>query len=195
MATTTLTPSADNWMNQASVNQNNGGSASLYIGERNDSAVLLRALVKFNLTSIPAGNTVDSATLRLYLVADWCSNARTLSAYRCLRAWEVDTSCWANWKAANAWTAGGADDAADRETTVIGSVALGDAEGVGWKDIPLTPALVKEWLVGTLANNGMVLRVNTELNDCYIYESAEGAHPPQLVVVHHPSGASPMWIF
>jgi len=66
-ATITLNPVADAYVYSASPTTNYGTATTLYVGSQSTSATG-RALFRFDLSSIPAGATVQSATFQAYLV-------------------------------------------------------------------------------------------------------------------------------
>ena len=63
-ATLTLAPVADTTLQSAYVGNNLGGDSSLWIGGRRQGGVA-RGLFRFDLSSVPAGATINSATLTL----------------------------------------------------------------------------------------------------------------------------------
>jgi hypothetical protein len=67
-ATQSLLPSDDTFINSANPDNNNGASASLYVGVDGHSGVM-RALVRFDMPAALAGATVTSAELKLTLRA------------------------------------------------------------------------------------------------------------------------------
>src|SRR3990167_1838841 len=91
MATLTLQPDAtaglDTFIQDNAPTTNSETDTTIYVGENNGSAQITRTLIKFDLSSLPAGITVDSATLTLTITADVSSNARTFEIFEVLRAW------------------------------------------------------------------------------------------------------------
>ena len=54
----------------------------------------LRALVRFDLPTAPAGCVVDTATLRIY--AGGCKDGRTIEVHRLARLWTESGVNWSN---------------------------------------------------------------------------------------------------
>ena len=149
-----------------------------------------RGLVKFDLSSIPVNASVISANLYVWVAADNSDNARTLSAYRVLRAWVETQSTWNIYSTGNNWgTAGCGNTSTDREAASIGSAAVGASEAVGTMiTISLNTSKVEEWISGTLTNNGLLLKVDTESWDQYSYDSSSSVtagERPKLVIEYN----------
>jgi hypothetical protein len=176
-------------MGDTTPNTNNDTLNIIGMGEHNADVVKWRSLMQFDFSSIPPTAAISHAALSLTINNDLCSNARTLSVYRCKRAWSRTTSTWLKYEGANAWQVAGANGADDRETSPCGSLALSASE-TGTKVVPLTPALIQEMISGVFTNNGFVLNVDTEIDDGYLYESLESATPGirPLITIHYDEG-------
>jgi hypothetical protein len=192
--TLTLQPDSttglDTELRGSTATTNYSTAASIGIGEFNGGTSVRRGLIKFDLSSIPAKSRIVTATLTLTMANpnDFSDNARTLSAYRQLRAWVLAQTTWNIYKTGSNWGTAGGFGAADCEQTDIGNVAIGASEAVSSTHaIVLTPAKVQEWVSGALTNNGLLLKVDTETDDLYNYHSSDsltaGARP-KLVVVY-----------
>jgi hypothetical protein len=91
--TTSFTPDKDTTLFQAGNTFSSGAGSTMYIGRTNQPAgqALRRALIHFNLSSLPAGATITSATLKLS--PESTSNGqRTLVLHRVLQDWGQGTS-------------------------------------------------------------------------------------------------------
>jgi hypothetical protein len=131
---------------------------------------------------MPAGSTVNQATLRVYAYNRDKLGSYDLEVYRLLRAWiDVD----ANWDRAaldRPWGLPGAEDATDRETT---PVALQNVSQLNtWYEFDIT-SLVSDWVASPEANCGMLVRGRGQLS--LVYHFAAANHPtislhPQLVI-------------
>lgn len=180
---------------------NYGTLIQLFVGEnKNESPGVYRSVIQFDLTSIPSSSTVTAATLSLWLYSSgtaYASNNRTLQAYRIRagRDWVESQVTWDIYKTSNNWgTAGVANTTTDREATGIGSTAMVTTDSAASKhDWALTPGAggVQDWVSGALANNGMVLIADTEVDDLYAFSGSDdttAAIRPQLVVVYTTGG-------
>lgn len=191
MASVSLTPSIDNYGDSNSATANNGTAGFIAVGEDNTATATYRSLVKWDLSSIPAGSTITATTLTLTVHTDRSDNARTLSVFRVLRAWTETGSTWNNWDTGQAWgTAMCANTTSDREATDIGTATQPANPAVdSTVAVTLTASKVQEWLDGVLTNNGILLQVATETDDGILYYSREEATAtkrPTLDVTYTP---------
>jgi hypothetical protein len=174
-------------------------TGDLAAGEGNNQATnVCRSLLRFSFLSdgtIPRGAIVVSCSLFLTAIADYSSNARTHRVYRSKIAWAEATACWNYYTGTTAWPGGaGGFGAADCEQTDIGSRAMTATETLNVeKEFVLTPAAIQEIVRGTFANNGFLLKGDTESDDMYAYASSDNAtaaYRPRLYIVYNlpPSG-------
>ena len=190
MATVTLNPSGDTQLISTSPTTNFNTSTFLGIGESDGVTEVRRSLIRFDLSSIPAGSVINSATLRLYCVQDLSTVARALRVYRSLRAWIEDQATWNVYATGNNWQTAGGFGALDCEQTAIGSRSFTASEAINvYKEWTLTPSSIQEMVNGTFANNGFLIRADTETNDAYRFNSnAAASNKPELVIVYTVSG-------
>jgi parallel beta-helix repeat protein len=158
-STATLSANADSWVLQSSASQNYGTDSVLKVDTK--SATNARALVRFNLPSIPAGCTVTSAKLRLH--AGSYKEGRTLKAHRLASAWTESNVRWSNQPA----TAGAAATA---------------TSGSGYREWSVTSQVQSMYVDG---NFGFIVRDGTE--DATGFEQAfhsreKKEFPPRLVL-------------
>ena len=127
----------------------------------------LRALVRFDLPTVPAGCVVDTARLRVY-ASSASGSQRTLQAFRLDGAWTEGGVTWAN----------------APQTT--GSAAT-TTSGTGYR----------EWDVATLvqamyssgSNHGFLIKDATEGQDAeqQLHAREKGQNVPQLVLTFKPA--------
>ncbi len=113
------------------------------------------ALMKWDLTSIPAGKTVTNVTLT-FNITDVSSNVYELYALR--RAWTETVATWNKATSTVNWsTAGASNTTSDRETAILGTLS---ASATGSKTITLTAAgiaKVQAWINTPSTNNGFII--------------------------------------
>lgn len=190
-----LNPTANAYIRNTTPTGNAGGG-NMYVGELNSVANdIMRSPIKFSLSSIPAGSTINSASLRLYDVnSAFSDNARTVRWYPLLRNWVEGEVTWNNYSTGNAWaTAGAGNTTTDREATDIGSVAMPEPEVAGWYEMSaLTVSKLQAWLDGTQSNYGGILVSETETNDLHNFDGRSGGNsrPPELIIAYTTAVAS-----
>jgi hypothetical protein len=164
--TTTVTSEADAWIEQSSPSSNKGTDATLKVMSKSGNSNL-RALVRFNLPTMPAGCTIDTATLRLY--ADSASSSqRTLEVFRLDGAWSEGGVNWGNQP----------DTAGDSATTT---------SGTGYREWGVEAIVQNMYSSGQ--NNGFLVKDATEGQDAeqQFFAREKGESPPQLVIEFKPS--------
>ena len=139
---------------------------------------IVRGLVRFDLSGLPPDAQINSATLRLYLIASWdypnCS--RTITTHRIGSDWAEMTVTWNNKPSC---------------LEAYGSNSV--QEGAwGWYDFDVT-ALVQAWANGSQPNYGIMIRGPEHSgpdSSWRGFSTREGPHPPQLVINYIGSAAS-----
>ena len=155
-----------------------------------------RAFIKFALTGVPAGSTINSATMSLYIDSNLASNTRDLNVYRLLRAWTETGVTWNKYDGTNDWgTAGAANTSTDREAANIGSVSVLSGPSADTEyQVTLTAAKIQEMISGgVFTNNGFLLQMSTESDDYHSFRSSEYAVDttkiPKLVIDYTPAAS------
>ena len=157
----TLYPTDDTYMRSNQTTQKNGTATSLSL-----EATKRQILAQFDLSPVPAGHYIVSATLRFYVTA--AATDGTVNAHRTTAAWTEATADWATM-------------AANYDSAIVGSAVPGTASA--FMDIDVT-SLVRAWRAGT-ANYGFMLTVTGggSTTQYASRETAGTAQDPQLVVV------------
>jgi hypothetical protein len=133
-----------------------------------------RSLLRFDLSFLPPGAIVDSATFSIYRIDS--EGNRTVNLYRITANWTEDTVTWNNFGGYN--------------PTVLASFAAG---GSGWKSANVT-ALVQGWANASYANYGLLLddptTVPDEMETYYASEYGTVSQRPKLQVCYHSGGTA-----
>ena len=170
LATETLNPSQDTYVDDND-DRNFGSSQYLVVDKSGGGVGDGRTLVQFDLSTIPAGSTITSATL--YLTAVDITGNLTVSAYQVTEAWVGDTVTYdtrpdhendASPPSFNAWA---------------GQIVDGNPVDHDW-DIT---ALVQAWVDGTASNYGVLLGSAESGSEHVQYYSSESANSPRLEVL------------
>ena len=187
--TATLTATADTYIDNGNTTTNYGASASLIVDGKPDDG----ALLKWDLSSIPAGSTLQSATLSINVTG---TSTDTYEIYELKRSW---TELQATWKKANSstnWQSAGAQGSLDRGSTVLGTVT---ATATGIRNVVLNAAglaVVQGWVNNPATNFGFILQdYANSTDDDLVFSSKEAtvaANRPQLQVVYNPPSVAPL---
>jgi len=170
--TVTLAASKDNTIFSESGAESNGAGDYLFAGETKD-ATIRRALVAFPIASLPAGSTIQSVSLSLYMSRTRTQN-ETVTLHRVLAAWGEGTSNASGEEGAGApattndatwtqrlypstpWASSGGDYiAAASASAVVGN----SMQYYTWSAAGLV-ADVQAWVNGTTTNHGWIVRGN-----------------------------------
>jgi hypothetical protein len=170
----------DTWINSYDPNLNFNGETKLSVYGYED----IKTLVRFDLSSIPPGTTITSATLSLYNYAHANSaNGGTLSVYPVTKTWVESEATWNRRSTSSTWTAAGMQSGTDYATSPSTSITIDTATGV-WRSFDVT-AIVRGWLNGTIPNNGFVVRSPTNGVKPLFYSSGYTTDPsvrPKLTI-------------
>jgi N-acetylneuraminic acid mutarotase len=132
---------ADSYVYQQTATTNYGTGTLMYAQARTGQA--RRSLVQFDISSIPSGSTINSATLELYATA--VSGSQTLNVHRITGTW---TETGVTWNTMPTLT-----------STADASIAGGT--GAGWRIWDVLP-VVQGWANGTNTNYGFIVKCNLE---------------------------------
>jgi spore coat protein A len=168
----TLAASQDNTIYAESGDESNGAGDHLFVGNTRDG-IARRALLAFPIGSIPAGSTIHSVTLSLYLSRARSSND-TVSLHRLLADWGEGTSSAGGEEGAGApattndatwthrfypntlWTSSGGDFAAPSSAS---TTVNNNTQFYTWSSASMA-ADVQAWVDGTAPNYGWIVRGN-----------------------------------
>ncbi|KAL7559355.1 hypothetical protein ACA910_009361 [Epithemia clementina (nom. ined.)] len=141
------------------------GSATIMTIDNSDGGGQTYGLLKFTPISIPSGQTLTSATLR---VTSLDPSPGPVNGYRVNEAWDESST----------WNSLGAPGGLARSTTSSFSASSLPASGVVSFDVT---ADVQYWLTNPSNNQGWVL-INSN-NDGWDISTSEGSSPPTLDIV------------
>jgi len=145
------------------------------------------ALLRFELTGIPADATVTQATLQLYAIG-WSGADITIGAHYITRSVSICEATWNQAQVGNLWGQPGCDDTTtDRRATAESIV---NTNSIGkWYDFNLT-TVVQGWVNGSLANNGVLLRAPYSPHSFSFAssQSSDVAFRPKLVITYRTGG-------
>lgn len=136
----------------------------------------IHALLKWDLSDLPAGAVIRSAVITLNVLNE--SQGRGYSVFEMRRAWSEADATWTQAAPQQPWRAPGLKAAADRGTEVLGTVA---PRFKGILTVLLTPsaeAVIQGWVRNPATNHGFLI-ANDTVTDGFKFSSRE-AFPHDL---------------
>ena len=138
------------------------------------------ALLKWSVSTIPAGSKINSASVTLNVTN---SSTQTYQAYGLKQPWVESAATWTLYAAGQPWQIAGASGSLDRDAQAAGTIR---PSTTGKQTFTLSPALVQSWLDNPQGNNGIIITntSNTDGFDLSTRESTTSSLRPQLDVTY-----------
>ena len=181
----TLTAIDDSYLRQDAATTNYGSVTTFEAGRKSNRT--RRAVMKFDLSSIPAGAILESATLTLTKTGG-DANTLTFSTHEVTQAWVEANTTWNNRQTGTAWapSVGGTFKATAVSTTTIPATN----GAYNWNLL----SLVQAWFNGTSVNNGVLIKQANEsaVDKKHVFGSSENgtaANRPKLTITYKLLGA------
>lgn len=178
--TTVLNPTQDCTISQATPTTSYCTSPTMTVGSGSNLSYTRRALVQFDLSSLPADAQVADADLALYFSQETSSNTSVLDVKQLTQSW-TNSATWNTYDGTHSWNTPGGDFSSTdfgADPTVGGTINT-------WVHFDPT-ALVQNWLDDTSdsPNDGLLVKERTEHNvdNEFQFSSAEGTNPPTLTI-------------
>lgn len=178
------------------VNQNKNFGIASTLSVNNASAERV-SLLRFDLSSLPASTIITSARLGLYLEGGNGLSNGVLDVHRATQAWVEGTqsgsttnggATYMKYALGSPWNSPGGD----YQPVAEDSVTI-PALTPGWYEWDVSSA-ISEWVAGSAANDGFLLRASGGTVDKILFTSSDGAVPanhPRLTITYRcPCGAS-----
>lgn len=209
--TATLIADHDNTLYQDAGGVLSNGSGTRFIVSKGTGNLLRRGVVHFDLSGIPAGATIQSATLTMYNV-EGATNSANVTVHRANASWGEGASVatgseetgapaaagdatWVHrFSPSTTWTTAGGDYVA----TESALLAVGAAGSYSWSTAALLADVVA-WHAGPGTNFGWVVRgketgAANAVKRFETRESSDSSHRPRLVITYNaappvPTGA------
>lgn len=169
-ATIAVSTVADADIRQFDPNTPHGDEPSVVSGQlgQNASFEIRRALMRFDLSQIPAGAVINSATLRVTVVRDPLSPVNSIfEIRRILQSWTETGVCWnSRTSAQTPWQVPGVTGSADSASSASSAVAVGSVDFTDYT-FSSTPALVADiqaWVNDPSVNFGWLLISEDEVS-------------------------------
>jgi len=174
-----LAADQDAWFRSDNITNNNGTTITHHL--RMESGNLEYTVVRFDLSTLPAGAQINSATARFYVAGLKGHPQGSVKVHRVTTDW---TELGATWETMS-----------DKfDTAVLHTIPAVPAAGGVWVAVNLT-AQVQAWVNGGEANYGIMLIPNGEgIHAEYVSREGAGSERPRLDVIVGTGPASPMSI-
>jgi hypothetical protein len=175
-ATQTFTSAADAGLSELAPNANNGSATSLKVdGDDPDPGGKdLYAALRWDLSQVPAGAAVSSATVTLNITN---ASPQTYAAYELKRSWNEGQVTWNQAATGSPWATAGAKGTTDRGP----QIASVTPTNVAPYTFTIPASVAQGWLNSPSSNNGILLAHATNY-DGFVFDTREGATPPKLTV-------------
>ncbi len=162
----------DTYISSASPNTNYGTADPLKVQTNS-----FRALIGWNLSSIPANAVISGAIMQLYVPSVQTSTGNTVNAYRLTRQWFENNATWKKYDGTHSWTTAGGD----YSSTVWASRSVGAKSKYYSWDIT---QLVKSWQNSTYQNYGiiMVSQASNNRKDFSSSDASNASRRPALEI-------------
>ena len=124
------------------------------------------SLLKWSVSTIPAGSKISSASVTLNVTN---SSTQTYQAFGLKQPWVESAATWTLYAAGQPWQIAGAKGSLDRDAQAAGTIG---PSTIGKQTFTLSPALVQSWLDNPQSNNGIII-TNTSNTDGFDFSSRE----------------------
>ncbi|MBU1914847.1 MAG: DNRLRE domain-containing protein [Candidatus Thermoplasmatota archaeon] len=167
----------DNYMDEDHKNTNYGDSNTLFLDSENGKE--LRALLRFDLTPVPAGAVVHDAVLWLYLKSGGRAETFAYNVYSVTKPWVEMESNWNFYSTGNTWvTPGGDYDPLSFYRRTLENI-------VGWHPMDMS-RLVDLWTRGLVTNNGIIIVPDSVAGNAFkpfvSSDDSNAAQRPKLII-------------
>jgi len=165
-------PKEATYISQLNPNNNFGPCEELYVGQSALPSDTFRTLIKFDISIIPLGGSIENASLRLFLNKDVTSLAQTIYINRLLSNFSQNTVTW--------------NDAPEFEETLFNTL-ISDSNINSYIYVNITD-LVSDWYTGTIANTGILLstlETTTSLMEYVGYKDGSVSLWPTLLIEYN----------
>ena len=174
---------SDTYLAEAAATTNFGSAATLLVDGDDGLGVDLAPLLRFDVSDIPAGSVVQSATLNLETFDPTTS---VYSLYELKTAWSELGATWDESSSGVPWQAAGAQGTNDRDTAVLGTFS---APAIGNIPVALNVdgvSAVQGWVDSAGSNHGIIIADSTASNGGDIRSSdyATASLRPKLTVIY-----------
>lgn len=144
----------DTYLKEEAPNTSHGSEQNVHIRESYNTHK--RALMRFDLSSIPRQATIVEARLALFFVAVYRGEAGEVGLYHLRRTWDEANATWISTGSGDSWSRPGCDDdLRDYDPAPFAEILFDDLNYYFYADIT---AAVRQWVAEPDNNYGFVIR-------------------------------------
>jgi hypothetical protein len=147
-------------------------------------------LLRWDVSAIPAGSTVESVKLSFYVTNP---TTEVFEIYQLKRDWNEGQATWKAFNSGENWQMVGAQGSEDRGSTVLGTLT---ASAAGTRTVSLYKAgvaVVQSWVDNPDNNLGLTIQDYAHTSNAVGISSSEAAilgQRPRLFITYRPPGAA-----
>jgi hypothetical protein len=167
-----VTSVADAGLSELAPTTNNGSATTLKVDGDDPGGKDLYSALRWDLSQIPAGATVTSATVTLNISSP---SSQTYGVFELKRAWSEGQVNWNVASTGNLWATAGAKGATDRGS----QIASVTPTNIAPYTFTIPASVVQGWLNTPSSNNGILLADTTNY-DGFVFDTKEGVSPRSL---------------
>jgi hypothetical protein len=153
-------------------------------------------LIRFDLSPIPAGQTIESATLSLYCGGTKSGNTAWIWGHRMLRSWDEGDVSWNNYDAGARWDsrpdgAGGASGSGDHSSSYASGFDPGGTAATPgyWTEVTVTTEVLN-WYNNVYENWGWWIHESSDREPEFLSSNLGGGtydeRRPKLTITYTP---------
>lgn len=161
----TLNPVQDTFISEV-IGTPNGMGMDMVIGTQGAAAGFAknRGLIQFDLSSLPPGAVVQSATLRLTVTkVPFTPTNSDFHLHRMIQPWDDLESTWSlRLDPGENWAVPGGEEGADFSATASGSALVAGEGDYTFESTPELVADVNAWLTNSAENHGWLVKTEDE---------------------------------
>lgn len=171
----------DSEIDDSAPSDNRGGATLMRV----DGMPLRRGLIRFDVTSVPAGAVILAASLRVVTTNDDPLPSGTVRVHRLLESWDEASVTWNERSPGVAWTTAGAGAPGSHDPVVLAEFEPDEETEPYVVSLPV--GVISGWVVDPASNAGLLLVAwMTGDQSAYFYSSEAGMPPrrPSLSITY-----------
>lgn len=201
--TLTLTATADSYISGSNTSTKYGSTSELFLTSNTNSKSRNNILLKFDLSTIPSGVTINSAMLNLYLSSSANLSANSpvpASIFPVKKNWIEADVTWEKYSSSKSWSSSGALSSSNDyqgSVTALNLPSPGSSTYSAGTQLQLDlKSFVNSWLSSSYSNYGVIIfpKYSTSSSSTTLKlgskENANTAYRPSLVVNYGSSGTT-----